>query len=81
MVICLERSASDLHMVHLMPLPLTISCSSKSRLILPFWCWLTQVVLAKIQEGRKTVVWGGSLEILSFSWFYTLALTILSCVS
>jgi len=28
MVICLERSA-DLHMVQLMPLPLTVSCFSK----------------------------------------------------
>ena len=28
MVICLERGA-DLHMVHLMPLPLTVSCFSK----------------------------------------------------
>jgi len=28
MVICLERSA-DLHMAQLMPLPLTVSCSSK----------------------------------------------------
>ena len=28
MVICLERGA-DLHMAQLMPLPLTISCSSK----------------------------------------------------
>jgi len=28
MAICLERSA-DLHMVQLMPLPLTVSCSSK----------------------------------------------------
>ena len=28
MVICLERGA-DLHMVQLMPLPLTVSCSSK----------------------------------------------------
>ena len=28
MVICLERGA-DLHMAHLMPLPLTVSCSSK----------------------------------------------------
>ena len=25
------------------PLPLTISCSSKSRLVLPSWYWLTQV--------------------------------------
>ena len=28
MAICLERGA-DLHMAHLMPLPLTVSCSSK----------------------------------------------------
>jgi len=34
MVICLEQGA-DLHITQLMPLPLTISCSSKSRLVLP----------------------------------------------
>ena len=34
--ICLERGA-DLHIAQLMPLPLTISCSSKSRLVLPQW--------------------------------------------
>ena len=28
MVICLERDA-DLHMTHLMPMPLTVSCFSK----------------------------------------------------
>jgi len=31
-------------MAHLMPLPLTISCSSKSRLVLPFWYQITRVV-------------------------------------
>jgi len=46
MVFCLGRAA-DLHMAQLMPLPLTVSCSSKSRLVLPFWCRLTQVVLEK----------------------------------
>ena len=46
MVICLERVA-DLHMAQLIPLPLTFSCFSKSRLVFPFWCWLTQVVLDK----------------------------------
>jgi len=45
MVMCLKRGV-DLHMVQLMPLPLTFSCSSKSRLVLPFWYWLTRVVLA-----------------------------------
>jgi len=42
-VVCLGRGA-DLHMAQLMPLPMTILCSSKSRLVLPFWYWLTQVV-------------------------------------
>ena len=47
-VICMGRG-TDLHMAQLMPLPLTISCFSKSRLGLPFWYWLTQVVPDKIQ--------------------------------
>jgi len=38
-VICLGRGAY-LHMAQLMPLPLTVSCSSKSRLVLPFWFYL-----------------------------------------
>jgi len=46
MVICMEWGA-DLHMAQLMPLPLTVCCSSKSRLVLPFWYWLTQVVPEK----------------------------------
>jgi len=41
-IICQGRGA-DLHMVQLMPLPLTISCFSKSRLVLPSWYWLTRV--------------------------------------
>jgi len=55
MVMCLGQGA-DLHMTQLMPLPLTISCSSKFRLLLPFWWRHTQVVPHKIEEGRKTVV-------------------------
>jgi len=54
MVMCLGQGA-DLHMAQLMPLPLTISCSGKSRLVLPFWCRLTWVVLDRIQEGLKMV--------------------------
>jgi len=47
MVICLERGA-DLHMVQLMPLPLTIFFASvKSRLVLLFWYRLTWVVQEK----------------------------------
>jgi len=44
-VICLEQGA-DLHTAQQMPLPLTVSCLVKSRLVLPvpFWYRLTQVV-------------------------------------
>ena len=45
-VICLEQGA-DLHMAQLMPLPLTVSCSSKIRIVLPFWYRLTWVVPEK----------------------------------
>jgi len=38
--LCLGQGA-DLHMAQLMPLPLTISCSSKSRLVLPSWFYLS----------------------------------------
>ena len=54
-VICLGRGA-DLHMAQQMPLPLTVSCSCKSRLVLPFWYRLTRVVPDKIQKSRKTTV-------------------------
>jgi len=42
-VICLEQGA-NLHVAQLMPLPLTVSCFSKSRLVVPFWYRLTRVV-------------------------------------
>jgi len=49
-VICLERGADCLHMVQLMPLhrrtPSSLA-SFKSRLVLPFWYQLTQVVPEK----------------------------------
>jgi len=40
MVTCLDQGA-DLHMAWLMPLPLTTSCSSKSRLVLTSWFCLS----------------------------------------
>jgi len=48
-------------MAQQMPLPLTISCSSKSRLalpswFLPFWYLLTRVVPEKFQKSSKTIV-------------------------
>jgi len=39
-----------------MPLPLTVSCSSKSTLVLPFWYGLTRVVPDTVQEAVKLVV-------------------------
>jgi len=47
--------------VQLMPLPLTVCCSSKIQigftfLVLLFWYQLTWVVPDNIQEGRKRVV-------------------------
>ena len=49
---------ADLHMAQQMPLPLTISCSSKSRLVLPswflpFWYRLTRVVRTKSRRAVK----------------------------
>ena len=50
MLICLEQGADCLHMVQLMPLhPKTPSslASLRSRLVLPLWYQLTQVVVEK----------------------------------
>jgi len=48
-VICLERGA-DLHMVQLMPLPLTVSCSNKIQI------GFTYLVLAYLgSPGKKAV--------------------------
>ena len=49
MVICLERGA-DLHMAHLMPLPLTISCSSKIQIGFTF------LVLAHLDNSGQRAV-------------------------
>ena len=46
MVICLERGA-DLRMAQLMPLPLTVSCSSKIQIGFTFLVPLTRVVADK----------------------------------
>jgi len=52
-----EAGCRFVHMAQLMPLPLTISCFSKSRLVLPFWYRLTQVVPDKgLLNGCSVVV-------------------------
>jgi len=51
MVICLEQGA-DLHMVQLMPLPLTVSCFSKIQIGLTF------LILAHLGSlGKRAVKW------------------------
>jgi len=40
-------------MAQMIPLPLTISCSSRFRLVLPFWYWLTRVVPDRVQRAVK----------------------------
>ena len=53
MIIWLERG-TDLYMVQLMPLPLTVSCFSRSRLLLPFWyrhTWVMREVRHHTYKG------------------------------
>jgi len=62
---CLGWGA-DLYIAQQMPLSLTISCSSKSRLVLPFlvlpfWYLLTWVVPDKFQKSSKMIVCVSSL--------------------
>ena len=52
----LEQGA-DLHLAQLMPLPLTVSCSSKSRLALPVWYRLTWVVPNKGPLNARVCVY------------------------
>ena len=54
MVMCLGQSA-DLHMAQLMPLSLTIFCSTKSRLVLPSWFYLSGTGSRQNPESCKTV--------------------------
>jgi len=48
----LRVRGADLRMAQLMPVPLTVACSRKSRLVLPFCYQLTQVVPDKWPSNR-----------------------------
>ena len=61
MLAWLSAWGADLHIAQQMPQPLTISCSSKSRLVLtflvlPFWYLLTRVDPDIFHTSSKTVV-------------------------
>jgi len=71
MVISLELGA-DLHMVQMMPLPLTVSCFSKIQTVLPFWYRLTRVVPNKgpLNSVRMYVLHLGRVFIYPHSILY-----------
>ena len=52
MVICLGQGA-DLHIAQLMPLTLTISCSCKSKLVLPEWFCFSGVGLPRVSWKKR----------------------------
>jgi len=73
-VICLEQGADCLHMVQLMPLHLKTPsslASFKSRLVLPFWYQLTQVVLKK---RRLNGCSSSSLAVLCLWYIFAMVL-------
>jgi len=48
------RWGADLHMAQYMPLPLTISCSSKSRLVFPSWFYLSGTLSPGHSQTKST---------------------------
>ena len=75
MVICLVRGA-NLHMAQLMPLPLTVFASVKSRLVLPFWYRLTWVVVDKGPLNGCVYITGQTIDhVLVNSMAYMVVLT------
>ena len=56
MVVCLVWGA-DLHMAQWIPLPLTVSCSSKIQMVLPFWYRLTRIVPDRGPLNGCVCVW------------------------
>jgi len=49
---CKKLSGGDLHITQLMPLPLTISCCSKSRLVLQGWFCFSGAGLPRLSWKR-----------------------------
>ena len=78
MVMCLDQGA-DLHIAQLMPLPLTVTCSSKSRLVLLSWFYLSGTGSpgspGHSPGGCKTVVVVNDFAIMSVSSLETVGTT------
>ena len=55
-MVVLDEMQTCICPVDAIALPLTISCSSKSRLVLPFWYLLTRLVPDIFQKSSKMVV-------------------------
>jgi len=69
---CLGQGA-DLHMAQLMPLPLTISCSIKSRLVLftlPGFTFLVSAYSGSFGQNPHTHTHNRFTALLEFVWDY-----------
>jgi len=67
MVICLGQGA-DLHIAQLMPQPLTVSCSSKSRLVLPILTVLTFFTRTTGLGHARYSVWHENIRCMPIKW-------------
>jgi len=65
----LHSAYADLRMAQLMPLPLTISCSNKYRLILPSWFYLSGAGLSgwSRTKSKRAVKWSVCVCVLHSS--------------
>jgi len=76
-VTCLEQGADCLHIVQLMPLHLKTPsslASFKSRLVLPFWYQLTEVVVEKRRLNGCSSSSSSSLAVLCLWYIFAMVL-------
>ena len=82
MVICLERGA-DLHVVQLMPLPLTVSCFSKIQIgftfLVPAYPGCPGKEAVKIQIGCVCVCVCSSVELVFRQYMMMSVCTLMRC--
>jgi len=85
MVICVGWGA-NLHMVQLIPLPLTVFCFSKIRIgVLPSWYWTTKVVPDKGPLNRYCCFvhcfWPTVLSVMPLVHCVSVCLSVIFCLS